>query len=567
MTTLGYERYASRRSRVSEWSVRDFKALEEATLPMKRLNLLVGANSSGKSSLIQSLLLLAQSTDDEIVLNGPLVRLGEPGDVIRSGSDGLSISYSFTPPAEQGSANQRAGDIHVEVSLRPRGGSLVVTDFACASDGGQLLSASASRVSRQIKNELRGQMGHGEQLLRLREVAGRAAPPWTFVAFKGFDPSGLIYRQTRKGVLASLRKSMRTGEFSKDSDTTFAVYRELLDWLQSSRSTENIKKDLSLPRATSPKTALTIFSQLSGAQLDRLLNEYAATLPADRWVRIPIDRYVLHFDLGWSFAAAPIRAEHAEAVAALSLVGDALTRLRNDIRYLGPLREEPQVVSASGPRNRSLPSGSRGEHTADLLARMDSAAVPFHDWIGERRTGSLPEAVSLWTTYLGIGEGVAVKDQGKLGRGLRITVDGVERDLTTIGVGASQVVPVLASVLAADPGAIVLLEQPELHLHPAVQSRLADFFLHARPDVRIVVETHSEYLVTRLRRRVAERVVPPSSVAVLFAEQTNGLSILRRLRLNELGDFSEWPEGFFDSQDLEGRALVKAVQQRLAAEE
>jgi predicted ATPase len=244
---------------------------------------------------------------------------------------------------------------------------------------------------------------------------------------------------------------------------------------------------------------------------------------------------------------------------ALSAASEALSDFRDSIRYLGPLREEPQVVSALGARNRALPGGPKGEYTADLLARMKSRNVQFSDWKGKRHRRPLPEAVTMWTSYLGVGEGVAVEDQGKLGRGLRIKVNGVERDLTTIGVGASQVIPVLSVVLAAEPGTVVLLEQPELHLHPAVQSRLADFFLRARPDIKIVVETHSEYLVTRLRRRVAEQTASPMDIAVLFAEQEAGCSDFRRLQLNELGDFSEWPRGFFDTQDQEGQALVDAV--------
>lgn len=105
---------------------------------------------------------------------------------------------------------------------------------------------------------------------------------------------------------------------------------------------------------------------------------------------------------------------------------------------------------------------------------------------------------------LGVGTKVVIEDQRKLGRSLRLQVDGVSRDLTAIGVGARQLLPVVALVLGVPSRSVVLLEQPELHLHPAVQSRLADFLMFAREDIRILVETHSEYLVSRLRRRLAE---------------------------------------------------------------
>jgi predicted ATPase len=165
---------------------------------------------------------------------------------------------------------------------------------------------------------------------------------------------------------------------------------------------------------------------------------------------------------------------------------------------------------------------------------------------------------------LGVGETVGVEDQGKLGRGLRITVNGIPRDLTTIGVGASQLLPVITIVLAADAGSIVMLEQPELHLHPAVQSRLADFFLFARPDVTLIVETHSEYLVTRMRRRAAEGSISGDKVALMFAEQIDGTTQVRRLHMDSLGDLDVWPVGFFDTQEEESRALVAAISRKFS---
>jgi predicted ATPase len=170
--------------------------------------------------------------------------------------------------------------------------------------------------------------------------------------------------------------------------------------------------------------------------------------------------------------------------------------------------------------------------------------------------------VSAWAAHLGIGESVSVEDQGKLGRGLRITMNGIPRDLTMIGVGASQLLPVVTVVLDAPPNSIVLLEQPELHLHPSVQSRLGDFLLVARPDVCIIVETHSEYLITRIRRWVAEQRVLRSDVHILFAEPLEDGTEVRELRMSELGNLDDWPVGFFDSQDNEARAIVRAIANR-----
>src|SRR5580698_5246676 len=93
---------------------------------------------------------------------------------------------------------------------------------------------------------------------------------------------------------------------------------------------------------------------------------------------------------------------------------------------------------------------------------------------------------------------------GKLGHELKVTTHGVERphDLTNVGVGVSQVLPIVVMCLLAPVDSTMILEQPELHLHPAVQARLADFFLSiAKAGKQCIVETHSEYLINRLRLR------------------------------------------------------------------
>jgi hypothetical protein len=214
-----------------------------------------------------------------------------------------------------------------------------------------------------------------------------------------------------------------------------------------------------------------------------------------------------------------------------------------------------------------LPVGAKGEYTAIFLAQNGNRPVSYQDEFGAPRRETLLQAVSEWCTYLAIGQGVSVPGQGKLGYGLKMSIGGVDRDLTDVGVGASQLIPVVVLVLGAAEGAIVLLEQPELHLHPAVQSRLADFFAMARPDVSVLIETHSEYLVTRLRRRVAEEAINPEFVRVLFARQQNGETRFRSLKFTELGDFDSWPEGFFDTLGDDTAEIARALRDRFSREE
>ena len=573
-----------RETRATEWAVENFKALEHVDLPMAGLVVLTGANSSGKSSLVQSLLLLAQSTDDEIILNGPLVRLGEPADVIRSGHQAMTVGWTTSvrdrpsrgqadvPDGEAATLQRRCYDF--SVSLHADGSELRVNEFNAAVDGEAAVSASTSRVTREVATQVNPDDAFGDALLRITEIGGRPAPPRTYLTFRGFYPEAVLVRRRASEVLAMLRRDFRRSQLRKNPDRAFTLIDELGPWVRNQQIVARERKiDLSpglaafaaaVGRPGAGASPARLAYTLEDSDLNAAFEAFTQALGEEEWVPVPISRY--HSMAYRPYSQRASFATHTldlELMRALTVGVDALRSIRESIRYLGPLREEPQVVSATGGRNRTATAGPKGEYTADLLAREKRTSVEFRDWSRVRRRELLPEAVTLWTTYLGVGEAVAVEDQGKLGRGLRILVNGVERDLTTVGVGASQVLPVLAVVLAAPRGSVVMLEQPELHLHPAVQSRLADFFAQARPDITLIIETHSEYLITRLRRRAAERELNPSQVTIMFAEQLAGSTSMRRIEIGATGDLSAWPSGFFDTQDEESRALVQAVYQRI----
>lgn len=128
-----------------------------------------------------------------------------------------------------------------------------------------------------------------------------------------------------------------------------------------------------------------------------------------------------------------------------------------------------------------------------------------------------------------------------------------------IGIGVSQVLPVLVSAFASQ-GQIVAIEQPEIHLHPALQADLADVFLQAalgEQKNRFLVESHSEHLLLRIMRRMRETAngnlpqgappVRPEDVAVLFVQPKGSSAAVRHLELDEEGQLLDpWPGGFFE---------------------
>jgi predicted ATPase len=173
-------------------------------------------------------------------------------------------------------------------------------------------------------------------------------------------------------------------------------------------------------------------------------------------------------------------------------------------------------------------------------------------------------AVSRWAKYLDIGESFSVFDEGRLGIQMQVKQEDVEGnlDLTSVGTGVSQLLPVIVMCVQAPIGSLLLIEQPELHLNPRVQQRLADFLLAiAQSGRHLIVETHSEYLISRLRRRVAEdpHDVLQDIIGIYFAKRVNGATTYDPVQTNKYGGIEEWPENFFDQATDEEHAILSAA--------
>ena len=188
---------------------------------------------------------------------------------------------------------------------------------------------------------------------------------------------------------------------------------------------------------------------------------------------------------------------------------------QRSVKYLAPLRDEPKPVYPLSGTTDPTDVGLKGEHTAAVLDTNRSQLIEyvspraFQNPLGrvETTTDTLANAVHEWMRYMGVVNDVETADLGKLGHQLRVSTDSQNgfRDLTHVGVGVSQVLPIVVLALLAQPGATLIFEQPELHLHPRVQSRLADFFLSmSLVEKQCIVETHSEHIVNQLRHRVED---------------------------------------------------------------
>jgi len=249
--------------------------------------------------------------------------------------------------------------------------------------------------------------------------------------------------------------------------------------------------------------------------------------------------------------------QNADFLAELSHQFD---ELMSSISYVGPLRDRPRrryQWQGSSPTF----VGPRGENTvaAILAARRQNRTI---------KVRGFEENLGYWLKHMGLIEQFAVVE---IGSGtnlyeLRVAVAGSSTSVsvTDVGFGISQVLPVLVQVFYSSPGTPVILEQPEIHLHPAAQSALGDVLLGAIKDngIQLIVETHSEHLLHRIQRRIAEEGISKDDVALYFIETGKGGSEIHELKVDEYGNITNWPQDFFGDEMGDLAAMTEAAAER-----
>ena len=243
----------------------------------------------------------------------------------------------------------------------------------------------------------------------------------------------------------------------------------------------------------------------------------------------------------------------------------------NQVKYLGPLRDEPKPVYPLAGSVDPKDIGFKGENTAAVLEVHRNAQIHYvpcsafsnMDNLKQVKQSSFLNAVLDWLDYMGVVQNLRTVDKGKLGHELMVSTSGSGplHDLTHVGVGVSQVLPILVQSLLSEAGSTLVFEQPELHLHPKVQTRLADFFVSMTMlGKQCIVETHSEYLINRLRYQsaITEGDEISKNVILYFVEKDKNASNYRPIRINKYGVIEDWPKGFFEENEETAAETLRA---------
>ena len=495
---------------ISKLYARSFKSLANLDwLELSPVTILSGINSCGKSSIIQILLLLKQTLSDSnpevlIKFNGPLIQLGTFNDIVFGHDENslieVGLEFNMTRRYRRGFLLKDSMGFKKEIIAR------FIVKFALNKTG--------------------------------QDVIVKEFMAW----FIPKQDEKLFNEQSSDTISFSINRAkndtydVRFNNLSAIEASHFFMMSEELLQAKTNLKKEYIVSGVRVNFNSFIPMGFEVSRKKLYKELD-LLEEPSKQEEILTHVRLPL--------------SVPLKA--------------SLETYLNDLSYIGPLREEPKRYYFY-EQGKNLNIGKKGEYAAQILFSEGKKKVSFYDDVFSNTSvnSSLAEAVKYWICdKMKIASRLSVDTLNEVIYEVKLsTSDGqTEVSISNVGFGVSQILPIVVEGLRSSKNSILIFEQPEIHLHPRMQAELADFILTlAMAGQRIIVETHSDHLVNRIKRRLVEGVDNKVSklIKIYFAINTNKGSELKNISLDEFGCSDYWPEGFFDQADLELKAILGA---------
>jgi predicted ATPase len=508
---------------LSELRLKNFKSVAKLqTIPLRPITLVYGQNSSGKSSLIQSLLLMKQSLDPgynrtgRLVFRGDQVDLGSFKSCIHRHSQKreLIIGLTIDDSTNRFPGLKTSVDMHFQS-----------TDNRSTGNG---LETQLAKVKYKIPHLSDVQTNGSKDkscIFTLKKDEKKRKLVWSIGSGPTSD-GGLLEDSYFLDGPASVRNYAKY-LLSSEEEIKRRNAKQLLDGhrvLSPHRLEEEEEEALTIEDAISA-VAMVFFSRLG---LLPTIVEHISEKSAYRYVAQRFSEF------------------RNEAVNAPTKATRILERAFANLSYLGPLRSPPQRHYVIG----DIPGNSVGK-MGELMPNFIF------------RTEGIDSEISSWFKRFGIPYTIKTEQIGSDITGQLISLNLTDTRTNTVvgpsdvGFGIGQLLPILVegTVFASKT---ICVEQPEIHLHPKLQAHLADFFIatsveratnsNSPSPNQWLIETHSEALILRLQKRIREGKISPKHVSVLYVSSPGESGArVEELKLDEMGDFiDEWPEGFFE---------------------
>jgi len=250
---------------------------------------------------------------------------------------------------------------------------------------------------------------------------------------------------------------------------------------------------------------------------------------------------------------------------------DILNKFANDfenllskISYIGPIREYPKRTytwTGTSPEN----VGKSGELAIQAILSGKMRKKLKEESL-EEKVEKILKKMNLVGSFR-----LKDRDPKRKEYALVVTPtgDNTEIFLTDVGFGLSQLLPILVQCFYAPEYSIILLEQPCIHLHPKIHADLADVLIDVIKErkLQFVIESHSEHFLRRIQRRIAEEKISSDDVRLYFCRLEKGESKLEKLKTDKYGNITNWPEDFFGDEIGDLSAMTIAEMKRREEEE
>jgi len=552
---------------IGKIGLENFKAFgPEQTLPIKPLTLIYGANSSGKSSIFQALLMLKQTMSgqddgfDRLIANGKYVNLGSFTNIIHNHNvkSKLAVLFESSDPIKQFELKELGVDVYsrfkLSYSLSSDGSAYlenIYFGFSCDSDYVityeyfdknyfRIKQINSSKVFDQDIEELTKiysnfKYNESEQKLNLKEI---------------------LIKNYHNELHYALECSDYKISFRKNGSENFPSLKMTL----SKKHLINGRNIFNYISKKSGEDFTNIFPRESDGYYDytELIAYYSKTA---KFKKEFLDRnsnlYANVYKFGQNVSSVKDLRVDSKKIFGLKLneivfkeIKNMFESLHGGINYTAPIRSFPERYYASDKvENISSHDNFIGKNVPEILYETKDLLGNVNNWFKKL---DIPYTLDISCH--------SVSDELKIYLTKIENQQGISVTPVDVGFGISQILPIIINSLSCMQMTL-LMEQPEIHLHPKLQTELGDLLIYSAKNNgnTVLVETHSEHLLLRILRRIRETTagtlkdsglaLTPKDVSILYIEAADRGSIVYELRVDDQGEFiDKWPQGFFDER-------------------
>lgn len=543
-----------------EYQLTNFKAFSNPqTIPIRPITLIYGANSSGKSSIIQSLLMLkqtleqAEDTATVLLPQGSLVDLGNYLEFIhRHESERLfSFQTAFDIDSKQVSESlTNLLNLDLEDNLLIK----LKIEFQIDSQSEQILLKSINYYLGNFEKFCVSYKAIEDSILLIVDKLNSNHPLWQNwflkilptiqpifrkIERKTFDSFGITWNSSQEQRINALQKFKQQLEDDLKEHDINEEQEKNLSQVEALIKISTKLLDYKLEDALQHFTEVMQYSQLNGYNF----------LPQDLEIYFPetLESYLN------ILAEMYQKTEYFNVLSKLSQdTYNIFHDFISNLFYLGPFRDYPERFYIFGNHsNRQV--GKSGKMMADILFKDRNLLEKVNQKFNQFNINYKLKCVSFHPSDESLKSDVYT---------IRLVDENnIHISLLDVGFGISQLLPVITQSMLSEKSTI-LIEQPELHLHPKLQTELGDLFIESALGERkntFIIETHSEHLMLRIMRRMRETFqnklpsnipkIKPEDISVLFVETHGKSSIVQEMEINSRGEFiKSWPGGFFEEE-------------------